>query len=181
MGHCRKNKAGLRHAVVCPNVTGRTKERTKASGLVLVRSPLLTSHKRHEVLPSGRLVCRCHDVFLWCYVCFVLLRFRIYAFVEAAALRSIVLRYIYVGAPIATRVFFFLEMSLFSEYLLVPFPFPLCMESTSHVLYCNEIKSKLLLKIQNTLIHVGLPFRKLYDFQHAHFIPIRVKKRGVYY
>ena len=42
-----KAKAGLRHAVVCPNVTGRTKERIppKASGLVLVRSPLLTSHK----------------------------------------------------------------------------------------------------------------------------------------
>ena len=49
--------------------------------------------------------------------CFV---FRLYAFVEAAALRSIVLRY--AGAPIATRVSFFsffpflfvyLEMSLF--------------------------------------------------------------------
>ena len=36
---------------------------------------------------------------------FVLLRFRLYAFVEAAALRSIVLRY--AGAPIATRVFVF--------------------------------------------------------------------------
>ena len=36
---------------------------------------------------------------------FVLLRFRLYAFVEAAALRSIVLRY--AGAPIATRLFFF--------------------------------------------------------------------------
>ena len=35
-----KARAGLRHAVVCPNVTGRTKERiAKASGLVLVRSP----------------------------------------------------------------------------------------------------------------------------------------------
>ena len=49
---------------------------------------------------------------------FVLLRFRLYAFVEAATLRSIVLRY--AGAPIATRVSFFvfpffvyLEMSLF--------------------------------------------------------------------
>ena len=51
----------------------------------------------------------------------VLLRFCIYAFVESLALRSIVLRC--VGAPIATRVFFFrffhffvyLEMSLFSN------------------------------------------------------------------
>ena len=74
----------------------------KASGLVLVRSPLLTSHKWRKLLSSGRLVCRCHDVFLWCYVvCFVLLRFRLYAFVEAAALRSIFIRY--TGAPIATR------------------------------------------------------------------------------
>ena len=51
----------------------------------------------------------------WCFLCFVLLRFRLYAFVEAAALRSIVLRY--AGAPIATRVSFFpfvyLDMSLF--------------------------------------------------------------------
>ena len=39
-----KARAGLRHAVVvvCPNLTGRTKERIgwpKASELVLVRSP----------------------------------------------------------------------------------------------------------------------------------------------
>ena len=96
-------RAGLRHAVVCPNVMGRTKERiAQASGLVLVRSPLLTDHKWRNLVSSGRLVCRCHDVFLWCYLCFVLLRFRLYAFVEAAALRSIVLRY--AGAPIATRV-----------------------------------------------------------------------------
>ena len=42
---------------------------------------------------SGRFVCRCHVGFLWSYVCFVLLRFRLYAFVKAAALRSTVLRY----------------------------------------------------------------------------------------
>ena len=49
-------------------------------------------------------------VTLFCFVllCFV---FRLYAFVEAAALRSIFLRY--AGASIATRVSFFLEMSLF--------------------------------------------------------------------
>ena len=75
---------------------------------------------RRELLSSGRLVCRCHGVFPWCYVCFILLRFRLYAFVEAAALRSIVLRY--AGVPIAARVFFvflflyvYLEMSLFSS------------------------------------------------------------------
>ena len=85
-----KIKAGLRHAVVCPNVTGRAKERialskrTRAGSLALVDY----SHKWRELVPSGRLVCRCHDVFFRYYVCFVL---RLYAFVEAAALRSIVL------------------------------------------------------------------------------------------
>ena len=51
--------------------------------------------------------------------CFV---FRLYAFVEAAALRSIVLRY--ASAPIATRVFFlFLETSLFPSIFLHHFRF----------------------------------------------------------
>ena len=90
----KKAKAGLRHAVVCPNVTGSTKERrAQSSGLVLVRSPLLTSHKWSEFVSSGHLNCRCHCAFLWYSLCFVLHRFRLYAFVEAAAFRSIVLRY----------------------------------------------------------------------------------------
>ena len=38
-----KNKARLRYAVVCPNVTGRTEERIAQSKRALVRSPLLTS------------------------------------------------------------------------------------------------------------------------------------------
>ena len=80
-------------------------------------------------MPSGRLVCRCHDVFLRCYVCFILLRFRLNAFVEAAALRSIVLRY--ASAPIATRGF---GDVAFSEYFFVSFPLSLCMESTSNVI-----------------------------------------------
>ena len=76
---------------------------------------------------EGRLVCRCHDVFLWCYLCFVLLRFRLNAFVEAAALRLIVLQY--TGAFKATRVssffpFVYLEMSLFPSFF-VPLPFSL--------------------------------------------------------
>ena len=62
-----------------------------------------------------------YAVFLWCYVCFVLLRFRLYAFVEAAALRSIVLRY--AGAPIATRVYFCLFGDVaFSEYFFCTIP-----------------------------------------------------------
>ena len=107
---------------------------------MLVRSRLLTSHKCQNLVSSGRLVCRCHDVFLWCYVCFVLLRFRSYAFVEAAAPRSIVLRY--AGALIATRVsflffsppFVYLEMSLFPSIFFIPLPLSLCLESTSYVL-----------------------------------------------
>ena len=54
----------------------------------------------------------------------VWLRFRLYAFVEAAALRSIVLRY--TGATIATRVpppsFIYLEVSFFQVFC-VPLPF----------------------------------------------------------
>ena len=45
------------------------------------------------------------------FLCFV---FRLYAFIEAAALRSIVLRY--VGAPIATHIYIYiyiLQVSLF--------------------------------------------------------------------
>ena len=104
---------------------------------MLVRSPLLTSHKWRELASSGCLVCRCQNVFLWCYLCFVLLRFYLYAFVEAAALRSIVLRY--AGAPIATRVSFFfsfvyLEMSLFLSIFCTIAVFSLYIESTSYVL-----------------------------------------------
>ena len=60
--------------------------------------------------------------------CFV---FRLYAFDEAAALRSIVLRY--AGAPIATRVFFsfclFGDVAFFRVFF-VQFPLSLRMENT---------------------------------------------------
>ena len=117
-----KAKAGLRHTIVCPNGTGSTKKRIAQSKRARAGSlALLSSHKWRELVSSGRLACRCHDVFLWCYVCFILLRFRLYALVEAAPLRSIVLRY--VGAPIATRVSSFFSFCLFgdvafSEYFL---------------------------------------------------------------
>ena len=84
----------------------------------MVPSPLLTSHKWRELVSSGRLVCRCPGVFLWCYVCFVLLRFRLYAIVEAAALRSTVLRH--AGVPIATRVFCFVFVFVYLEMSLFP-------------------------------------------------------------
>ena len=68
------------------------------------------------------------SLFCIAFLCFV---FRLYAFVEAAALRSIILRY--ARAPIATRLFCFGDIA-FSEYLFVPFPLSLCMEITSYVL-----------------------------------------------
>ena len=79
---------------------------------MLVRLPFLTSHKWREFVSSGRLVCRCHGVFslvlrLFCFVSF----FVPTLFVEAAALRSIVLRY--ADVPIAARVFFFLSFCRF--------------------------------------------------------------------
>ena len=75
-----------------------------------------------------------HDNVTFVLVCFV---FRLYAFVEAAALRSIVLRY--TGVPIATRVSFFLFFLSFlfiwrRRFFRVFFPLSLCTESTSYVL-----------------------------------------------
>ena len=64
-------------------------------------------------MSSGCLVCRCHDVFIWCYVCFVLLRFRLCGLLEAAALRSIVFRY--AGTPTATRVSFFFSFFILGD------------------------------------------------------------------
>ena len=70
-----------------------------------------------------------------CYFCFVLLLlcfvFRLYAFVEVAALSSIVLRY--AGAQIAT-LFFFFEMSLFPSIFFCSISTFSFMESTSCVL-----------------------------------------------
>ena len=67
----KRARAGLRHAMVCPNVTeGPRRGKPKSSGLVLVFSPLLTSHIWREFVSSGRLVGKCHGVFLWRYICF---------------------------------------------------------------------------------------------------------------
>ena len=74
-----KTKAGLRHAVVCPNVTGRTKKRIPLSQSKRARAGSLAvvdySHKWRELVSSGRLVCRCHGVYslvlrLFCFASF---------------------------------------------------------------------------------------------------------------
>ena len=126
-----KARAGLRHAVVCPNVTERTKESCFA------RHSWLAASGANLYPPGG-----CRAVFLWRYVtrvsfCFV---FVFFAFTEAAVLRSIVFVLIYACAPIATRnyltticifflfcffLFFFLfslEVSLFPS-IFIPLPF----------------------------------------------------------
>ena len=72
----KAKKAGLRHAVVSPSVTGRTKKRIAQSKRARAGSlALIASHKWRELVSSGRLACRYHDVFLWCYVCFVFASF----------------------------------------------------------------------------------------------------------
>ena len=59
---------------------------------------------------------------LFCFASFLS-----YAFVEAAVLRSMFLRY--AGAPIATRVFGGGGGDFaFSEFFFVPFPLSLCMD-----------------------------------------------------
>ena len=107
----------------------------KASGLVLVRSPLLTRHKWCEFVSFRRLVCRCHVVFIWCYVglfCFV------FIFTLSLKPRPSVQSFFDMQAPRQPHVFLplfpfvSLEISLFPS-IFVPLPFSLCMESTPYV------------------------------------------------
>ena len=136
-----KARAGLRHAVVCPNVTGRTKEKIAQSKRARAgRSPLLISHKWRELVSSGRLVCRCHDAFsgvtfvLFCFVFVFMLSLKPRPFIQS----FFILRY--AGASIATRVFFLSSFCLFgdvafSEYFLYHCRFSLCMESTTSYVF----------------------------------------------
>ena len=98
-------RAGLRHAVVCPNVTGRTKERIAQSKRVRAGSLAIVDYPQ----VARTCILRASGLQMPCRLSLVLpflFHFRLYTFIEAAALRSIVLRY--AGAPIATRVSFFL-------------------------------------------------------------------------
>ena len=117
-----KVRAGLRSAVVCPNVTGRTEERMVQSKRVRAGSLALASQKWHELVSFGSLVCRCHDCLsLLLRLLFVLFRFRLFAFIEGAALRSIVLRYACARQPNAVTThclcpLLFLVYLEFSDY-----------------------------------------------------------------
>ena len=55
--------------------SGRLQPRTRGNGAGSLALVDYYSHKWHELVSSGRFFCRCHDVFLWCYVCFVLFCF----------------------------------------------------------------------------------------------------------
>ena len=140
-----KAKAGLRHAEVCPSVTGETTKRTaqikraRAGSLALVDSPqvartcILRAFDLQMSLRLSLVLLR-----LFC-IAFAFLSFRLYDFVEAAALRSIVLRY--AGAPISPQdvfFFFFLRRCRFIRFFFGgggPFPPSPCMESNmSYVL-----------------------------------------------
>ena len=67
--------------MVCPNVTGRIKKRisqckrARAGSLALV--DYLATSGANLYPPGVSLADRCHGVYLWCYVCFVLLCFRL--------------------------------------------------------------------------------------------------------
>ena len=69
------------------------------------------SHKWRELVSSGRLVCRYHDVFLWCYLCFYFASFSFGsfsfdAFVEVA------------GGPSFNRPSIYVFLSFFFSFCL---------------------------------------------------------------
>ena len=115
MDRCRENQGWTTACSDMPERDGKNQEDktrlNKASGLVLVRSPMLTSHKWREHVCILRafglqMPWRFFSGVTFVLFCFVFCLYHIYAVVEAGARRSIVLRY--AGVPIATRVSFFL-------------------------------------------------------------------------
>ena len=120
-----KARAGLRHAVICPNVTGRTKERiaqskrARAGSLALVDWPQV----------ARTCILRAFGLQMLCPLSLVLRRF---CFVFVSMLSSKPWR------PDSHTCFFLfpfvsLEMLLFPSIFVVPLLFSVCMESTSHV------------------------------------------------
>ena len=108
----KKARAGLRHAVGCPNVTGkdRGEDRPKQAGSCWFARHSLASHKWRELVSSGRLVCRCHVglalvLRLFCFASFFV--FMISLKPRPFAQSFFVFRYACV--PTATRVSFFFQ------------------------------------------------------------------------
>ena len=70
-----KTKAGVRHAMVCPNVTGRTKKRIAQSKRACAGSLTVDQPQVARTCILRAFVCRCHGVFsvvlrLFCFVLF---------------------------------------------------------------------------------------------------------------
>ena len=125
-----KVRAGLRYAVVCPNVTGKTKERIaqskrpRAGSLAIVDKPPVA---RFCILRAFGLQMSCLSLVLRLFCLF-----RLFAFTEAATLRPIVLRYACV--PTATRASsFFLGMWFFPSIFCTFTVFSLYGENGHHI------------------------------------------------
>ena len=87
---------------------------------MLVRSTLLTSHKWRKLVSSGRLVCRCHVVFLWFYFCFVLFCF-VFVFMLSLKPRPFVQSPFDMQAPDSHKcLFLFFHFCLFGDAAFLP-------------------------------------------------------------
>ena len=98
---------------------GPRREYPKASGLVLVRSPLLISHVWRALVSSGRMSCCPYLVYhLFCLFCLFHFRIFCFFFAEDAVLRSIVLR-----SSICMRSDSHTQLPLSASVLFYVFPF----------------------------------------------------------
>ena len=93
-----KAKAGLHSITACsrmPERDGKDQEEEipKQAGSCWFARPCGLAASGANLYPRGLWFADVMTSLWCCYVCFVLLRFRLYAFVEASALRPIVLRY----------------------------------------------------------------------------------------
>ena len=103
----------------------------------------MISHNWRELVSSGRSVCRCHVVFLWCYVCSVFLSFSSSASIKAAALNGFEMHaprqphtvtYQRSASSLILFLFCFLGGVAFSEFSIAYYRFRFCMEGTLYVL-----------------------------------------------
>ena len=135
-----KAKTGLRHAVVCPNVTGRTEKRivqskrARAGSLALVDRPQVARTcilRAFGLQMSWRLSLILRFV-LFCFVFVFMISLKPRPFVQSSFGKQ-ASRYPPVFFLLFFPPFVFLEMSLFPSFFLDHFPF-LFVWSTSYVL-----------------------------------------------
>ena len=141
-----KTKAGLRHAVVCSNVTGRTKKRVAQSKCWFAR-PCWLATSGANLYPPGVWFVDVMAFFLWCYVCFVLLRFsslcfrwsRGPSFNRTSICRRSDSHTCYFFLSFFPFFLFIWRCRFFGVFFFVPSPLSLCMESTSYVLFFRTV------------------------------------------